>query len=86
MSTPQVLYPNEVTFSLVRLKAYFRLERASPVAHLVKSLPTAQGDRGSIPGSRRSLGGGIGYPLLYSWGSLVSQTVENPSAMWEAWV
>ena len=23
---------------------------------------------------------------MYSWGSLVAQTVENPSAMWEAWV
>ena len=31
-------------------------------------------------------GEGIGYPLQYSWGSLVIQTVKNPPAMWETWV
>ena len=31
------------------------------------------GDPGSIPGSGRSAGEGIGYPLQYSWGSLVAQ-------------
>ena len=41
------------------------------------------GDPGSIPGSRRSTGEGIGYPLHYSWASLVAQLVKNPSAMWE---
>ena len=29
---------------------------------------------------------GIGYPLQYSWASLVAQTVKNPPAMWETWV
>ena len=29
---------------------------------------------------------GIGYPLQYSWASLVAQLVKNPPAMWEAWV
>ena len=28
---------------------------------------------------------GIGYPLLYSWASLVAQMVKNPPAMWETW-
>ena len=41
---------------------------------------------GSIPGSRRSPGEGIGYPLQYSWASLVVQTVKNPPAMQETWV
>ena len=36
-------------------------------------------DLGSIPGLGRSTGEGIGYPLLYSWTSLVSQLVKNPS-------
>ena len=36
-----------------------------------------------IPGSGRSPGEGIGYPLQYSWASLVAQTVKNPPAMWE---
>ena len=39
------------------------------------------GDSGSIPRSGRSLEEGIGYPLQYSWASLVVQTVKNPSAM-----
>ena len=44
------------------------------------------GDPGSIPGSGRSVGEGIGNPLLYSWASLVAQLVKNSPAMWEAWV
>jgi len=44
------------------------------------------GDPGSIPGSGRSPGEGIGYPLQYSWVSLVAQLVKNPPAMWENWV
>ena len=31
-------------------------------------------------------GEGIGYPLQYSWASLVSQLVKNPPAMREVWV
>ena len=44
------------------------------------------GDPGSIPGSGRSAGEGIGYPLQYSWASLVAQMVKNLPAMWEIWV
>ena len=44
------------------------------------------GDPGSIPGSGRSAGEGIGYPLQYSWASLVAQLVKNPAAMRETWV
>ena len=43
-------------------------------------------DPGSIPGLRRSPGERIGYPLQYSWASLVAQTVKNLPAMWETWV
>ena len=35
------------------------------------------GDPGSIPGLRSSPGEGTGYPLQYSWASLVDQTVKN---------
>ena len=38
-------------------------------------------DPGSIPGSGRSTGEGIGYPLQYSWASLVAQLVKNLPAM-----
>ena len=41
------------------------------------------GDPGSIPGWGRFAGEGIGYPLQYSWASLVAQLVKNPPAMWE---
>ena len=39
-----------------------------------------------IPGLGKSAGEGIGYPLQYSWASLVAQLVKNPPAMWETWV
>ena len=42
------------------------------------------GDPDSIPGSGRSPGEGIGYPLQYSWASLVAQVVKNPPAMQES--
>ena len=44
------------------------------------------GEPGSIPGSGRSAGEGTGYPLQYSWASLVAQLVKNLPAMWETWV
>ena len=28
----------------------------------------------------------MGYPLQYSWASLVAQLVKNLPAMWETWV
>ena len=39
------------------------------------------GDPSSIPGSGGSPGEGIGYPLHYSWASLVVQTVQNSHTM-----
>ena len=41
------------------------------------------GDLSSIPGSGRFPGEGIGYPLQYSWASLMTQMVKNLPAMWE---
>ena len=35
---------------------------------------------GSLPGER------IGYPLQYSWASLVAELVKNPPAMRETWL
>ena len=43
-------------------------------------------DPSSIPGLRRSTGEGIGYPLQYSWASIVVQLVKNPPTMWKTWV
>ena len=44
------------------------------------------GDPGSILGSGRSPGEGIGYLLQYSWASLLAQMVKNLPVMWETWV
>ena len=45
---------------------------------------TYQGNPRSIPESGRYPRKGIiGYPLQYSWTSLVAQSVKNPPAMWE---
>ena len=44
------------------------------------------GNPGSIPGSGRSAGEGIDYPLQCSWASLVSQLVKNLPAMRGTWV
>ena len=55
------------------------------IVQLVKN-PPAMNPPGSIPGSGRSPGEGIGYPLQYSWASLVAQLVKNPPTMWETWV
>ena len=44
------------------------------------------GDPYLVPGSARSTGEGIGYPLQYPWASLVTQLVKNPPAMRETWV
>ena len=44
------------------------------------------GDPGSIPGSGRSSGEGIGYPLQYSWASLAAQLVKSQPAMQETWI
>ena len=41
------------------------------------------GDPGWIPGLRRSAEEGIGYPLQYSWASLMAQLVKNLPAMWD---
>ena len=44
------------------------------------------GNPSLTPGLAGSPGRGIGYPLQYSWASLVAQMVKNPPAMWETWV
>ena len=44
------------------------------------------GDPGLIPGSGRSPGEVIGYPLQYFGASLVAQMVKNLPAVWETWV
>ena len=51
-----------------------------------KKTACSAGDPGSIPGLGRSAREGIGYPLQYSWASLVTQLVQSLPAMRETWV
>ena len=53
---------------------------------MVKNPPTIAENPGLIPGAGSSPGEGIGYPLQYSWVSLVAQTVKNLPTMQETWV
>ena len=62
-----------------------------PESTVAKESACNAGDPGSIPVSGRSAGEGIGYPLQYSWGSLVAQLVivqlvKDLPAMGETWV
>ena len=57
-----------------------------PHSSVDKEYACNAGDPGWIPGSGRSPGEGLDYPLQYSWTSLVTQLVKILSEMWETWV
>ena len=59
------------------------VRRSFPSSSAGKESSCNAGDPSSSPGSGRSTGEGIGYPLQYSWASLVVQLVKNPPATWE---
>ena len=48
-----------------------------------KESTCSAGEPGLIPVSESFPGEGIGYPLQYSWASLVVQMIKNLPAMWE---
>ena len=52
---------------------------------VAKNPPAMKDDPGLIPGSGRSPGEGIDYPLQFSWASLVAQLVKNPPTVQETW-
>ena len=62
------------------------LNQGFPDSSVGKESVYSAGIPGLIPGLGRSTGGGIGYPLQYSWISLVAQLVKNLHAMWVSWV
>ena len=66
--------------------AIYFIHMGFPDSSAGKEYTCNAGDSGSIPGSGRSPGREIGYPLQYSWASLVAQSVKNPPAMREIWV
>ena len=62
------------------------MNRGFPDSLVGKKSTCNAGDPGSIPGSGRSTGEGIGYPLQYSWASLLAQLIKNLPAVRESWV
>ena len=60
--------------------------RGFPDSSIGKESACNAGDPSSTPGSGRSTGEGIGYPLQYSWASLVALLVKNLPAIWETWI
>ena len=65
---------------------WFFLRKGLPDSSVGKESTCNARDPGLIPGLGKCPGEGIGYPLQYSWASLVAQLVKNPPAMWETWV
>ena len=61
-------------------------QKSFPGGSAGKEFPCNAGDLGSTPGSERSPGEGIGYPLHYYWTSLVIQLVKNLPTIGETWV
>ena len=57
-----------------------------PDSSVAKESACNAGDPDLVPGLGRSTGEGIGYPLRYSWASLVAQLVKNLPAVCETWV
>ena len=75
------------TISEYRFGDYHQQYKGSPDSSVGKESTCCNaGDPSLIPGSDRSTGEGIGYPLQYSWASLVAQLVKNLPAMQEIWV
>ena len=64
----------------------FSFKVYTPHSSVCKESTCNAGDPSWIPGLVRSAGEGIGYPLQYSWASLVAQLVKNLPVVQEVWV
>ena len=71
---------------IIEHSSYLDQQRGVPDSSAGKESACNAGDPGLIPGLGRCPGEGIGYPLQYSWASLVAQMVKNPPAVQETWV
>ena len=78
--------PLNFFFLMVAIGKQCSLIRGFPGSSAGKEFSSNAGDPSLIPGLGRSPGEGIGYPLHYSWASLVAPLVKNPPATWESWI
>ena len=65
---------------------YLCVNRSFPGSSAGKKSTCNAGDPGSISGLGRSPGEETGYPLRYSWATLVAQMIKNPPAIQETGV
>ena len=75
-----------VCFSYLFVGVVYTFFEGFPDSSVGKESAYNAGDPCWILGSGRSAGEGTGYPLWYSWASLVAQLVKNLPAMWGTWV
>ena len=82
-----LLFPSRVCKYLrLDLLGSYDAEKGFPSSSFGKESACNAGDPSSIPGWGRSPGERIGYPLQYSWASLVTQLTKNLPAIQETWV
>ena len=81
----ELLFYQEDTDTIIKSNRV-RSTRGFPGSLIGEESTCNAGGPGSIPGSGRSPGEGLGYPFQYSWASLVAQLVKNPPVVWETWV
>ena len=92
MSSPlnDLIKVTTTCYKLLHTLAFTRLTILSswgfPDSSVGKESACNAGDLGSIPGWGSSPGEGKGYPLQYSWDSLVAQLEKNQPAVPENWV
>ena len=81
-----MLYSTSLEIILSYKKKLYTLWKGFSGSSAGKEFSCNAGDPGLIPRSGSSPWEGIGYPLQYSWASVLAQMVKNLSAMWETWV
>ena len=76
-----LLYIEFISLLYTRIYLLYTVVVGFPGGSAGKESACNAGDPGSILGLGRYPGEGIGYPLQYSWASLVAQMVKNPSVI-----
>ena len=80
---PTLCNPIDCSLSGSSVYEIFQWSGDTLLVQLVKNPPANAGDPGLISGLEQFPGEGIGYPLQYSWASLVAQMVKYLPAIQE---
>ena len=75
-----------VTITFIIVNLFIIVLNYFPCGSAGKKSACNAGELALIPELGRSPGEEIGYPIQYSWASLVAQLGKNPPEMWETWV